>query len=125
MLLNLCELLPFSLELGQGHMFDVLEGQKPEERDPEDPLAEKLARYLAADLSRHPARLEGTPDHPLVYARVLGAFRPGRDDPQPPAGSLEAARARYSAVGLAALETFVAWGGRPPRGARRKDPYRT
>ncbi|MBL4846220.1 MAG: hypothetical protein JKY65_11885, partial [Planctomycetes bacterium] len=132
-LLNTIELLPLQLRLGQGHMFDIIWGQKPESEDPpaEDPPAESLARYLAADLCRHPARVPtrvpAETAENLVYARLLAAFRPGKEPPSQSwtAGVLTEAAASYSAVGLAALEQFVEWGGQPPRGARRRDPYRT
>lgn len=122
-LLNTLELLPLQLRLGQGHMFDVMAGQK---EDPaEDPLEESMARYMAADLCRHPARIEAGPEHPLVYARILASYRPGKEVAEPPRDLLDQAAARYSSIGASALEQFCEWGGQPPRRAARRDPYRT
>lgn len=122
-LLNLTELLPLQLRLGQGHMFDVMRGQKDD--DSEDPFEESLARYMAADLCRHPARIDAGPEHALIYARVLAAYRPGKDLAEPPRELLRLAAERYSSIGASALEQFCEWGGQPPRRAARRDPYRT
>lgn len=122
-LLNLLELSPLQVRLGQGHMFDVMSGQG--EKDPEDPLEASLARFVAADLCRHPARVDAGEDHALVYARILATYRPGKEVLEHPTALLALAAERYSQIGLAALEQFVAWGGQPPRRSARRDPYRT
>jgi hypothetical protein len=125
-LLNTLELLPLQLRLGQGHMFDVMSGQKDEgTAGDEDPFEESLARYMAADLCRHPARIEAGPEHALIYARILGAYRPGKEPEEPPRDLLGLASERYSSIGASALEQFCEWGGQPPRRAARRDPYRT
>lgn len=128
-LLNLLEVFPLRLRLGRGHMFDILSEREASEAA--DPPEEVLARYLGADLCRHPARLDGGPEHPLIYARALALFRPTKERESPPPAPellepiLRAADARYSSVGQAALRHFVAWRGDPPRQQRRRDPYRT
>jgi len=116
-------LLPFELSLGRGHMFDVL---APEE-DEGDDLDAPLVRFFASDLSRHPARLEAGPDHPLLYAQLLSRYPPGKPLPPEPGDLLEAAEERYSAVGARALARFVEQAQEPPRRPRRgpKDPFRT
>ena len=116
-------LVPFPLSLGRGHMFDVL---VPEEGE-EDDLDAPLVRFFASDLSRHPARLEAGPDHPLLYAQLLSRYPPGKPLPAEPRDLLDAAEERYSAVGARALALFVEEAQQPPRRPRRgpQDPFRT
>ncbi|MGE0713666.1 MAG: hypothetical protein AB7N76_33985 [Planctomycetota bacterium] len=127
-LLQAAALLPFRLEFGRGHMFDVLEVGGGDEGDGARDLDEVLVRFLASDLTRHPARMEAGPDHPLLYARLLSRYVPGRPAPRDPSDLLAAAEAVYSPTGVAALARFVELAERPRRprrGSGPQDPFRT
>lgn len=110
---NAARVLPCSLRVDYGQMFDHLQPREEHQGGELHPEDELIASFLARDMTRHPARLE-SPGHPHTFARLLERFPPGRSEPTAPVDDLlTEAEGVYGPVGVRALELFLTIAGQP------------